>query len=187
MRIDATGSEGTKSAALGNVGEIVGPGDVVLLHEVEDGAGNRRVSVRAGRRKYFRGGVMAEGRRRQQIGAIGERWAQHRTEITVADGEFLCQVVVERNFILVVEVHGLVFRGVLHAVVGLFADIVDANKTVAAAIMQRVVGAGEVALLVRAAPAVVKIRHNAAAGVMKGQHGGAVVSDAGGETGGADG
>src|SRR5215472_13424445 len=54
-------SDGAESAALWEVLEVVGPGDLVCFHQIKNGSGDRLVSGGTGRRADFRGGEVAEG------------------------------------------------------------------------------------------------------------------------------
>src|SRR5207253_10776869 len=83
-------------------------GSAVLGGQVENGSGDRLVSSRGGKRVGTR--HMPKRSCSHKIGAVRKRRTEQRGEVAIVDGEFLRQVVVERNVVLVVEPHRLVFR-----------------------------------------------------------------------------
>jgi hypothetical protein len=104
---------------------------------------------------------MAERGCRQQIEAVGNRRADDVTVVMVVDREGLGERVVERQIVFIVEAHGLIFDRALDAIVRLFGQIVDANKTVVGARFKHVVRCTVVALLVTTRPAVIEVRRRA--------------------------
>src|ERR1051325_11135983 len=107
---------------------------------------------------------MAERRRGQEVGAIGECRAEERREEPIADREVLGEVVVERDLVGGVVPHGVVLAVVL---LGLGVDADEAVHWCAAA---RGVGVGEVGLAVHAGPAVIEVGLDAAVGVVEREH-----------------
>src|SRR5258708_27243750 len=113
----------------------------------------------------------------EQKRAVGKSWTEHRGKVTVTDGKVLRQAVVERQLALIVKVHGLIFSRVLNAVVLLLRDVIHADKSVAESLKQRAVGMIEVGFLVRARPAVIKIRQDTTAGILESPRPGALFLD----------
>ena len=115
-----------EAAALGVILEVVGPGDVVFIEKIED----RPVDgfVTAGGRGDVTCREMAEGGGSEKIGAVGEGGSEDRREIAVIDGEFLGQIVVERDFVLGVEVHRLIF-GRVFAPAGSICSVMSLMRT----------------------------------------------------------
>src|SRR5258708_39730421 len=99
----------------------------------------------AGGRGDVTGREMAEGGGGAKIGAVGEGGSKYGREIAVIDGELLCQIVVEGDFVLGVEVHGLIFGGVFcSGGVDLCGHVIDAHEAVSEEILESVVGVIEV-------------------------------------------
>jgi hypothetical protein len=89
----------------------------------------------------------------------------------VAEGEVLRQAIIERQLVLVVERHRLVFDRRLRADVGLVGR---EHEPVAPEMLQRVVGIGEVGRFMDGDPTVVDIGNGAAPRVVEGEDGAAV-------------
>src|SRR5476651_2298439 len=143
MRVDGAG-EWTETAALRNILKIVRPGDAVLFHQVENGAGNGLVTAASRKREAVTGGEVAKRSGSHQERTVGKRGTQHGREIAVIHRKFLRQIVVKRNFVLVVEYHGLVVSVFFHAFVDLLALVVDEDKAIHQRLKERVIGVIEV-------------------------------------------
>ena len=155
-----------EAGGLGCVLEVVGPGDVVFIEKIEDGAVDGLVA--AGGWGDVAGGEMAEGGSGHEVGTVGEGGSEDRGEVAIVDGELLCEIVVEGDFALGVEVHGLIFRGVFYSGrVDLFGHVVDADEAVGEEVLEGVVGVVEVGFAMGGEPAVVEVGADAAAGVVK--------------------
>src|SRR5580692_5342183 len=126
---------------------------------------------------------MAEGGGGQQIGAVGKGGAEDRGEVTIADGELLGEVVIEGNVSLRVETHGLIVGCGFDAVVVLLGDVIDADEPVAFDVVKRVHGMEEVDLFVGLEPGMIEVGAGAAAIVVEGKDGAAVVVGVGVEAG----
>src|SRR5882724_2186634 len=85
----------------------------------------------------------------------------------VAEREFLSQVVIKRDLILVVEVDGLIVGRTLHTVVWLLGLIVHTDESIAQALPQGVHRVRVVILSMRGKPGVIQVRSNASSGVVK--------------------
>jgi hypothetical protein len=93
---------------------------------------------------------MAEGGGSEEIGAVGEGGSKYRREVAVVNGELLRQIVIERDFVLGVEVHCLIFGRVFGtALIDLFGHVVDANEAVGEEVFEGVVGVIEVGFAMR--------------------------------------
>src|SRR5207302_10574433 len=108
MRIGALKAEWKETGSLRCILKIVRPRNSVLGEQVKNSSGDRPVSSRRGKRVSAR--QMPKRSCGHKIGAVRKRRTEQRGEVAIVDGEFLRQVVVERNVVLVVEPHGLVFR-----------------------------------------------------------------------------
>src|SRR6202040_666641 len=127
-----------EAGALGCVLKVVGPGDVVFVEEIEDGSVDGFIA--AGGWEDVAGGEMPEGGGGHEVGAVGEGGSEDRGEVAVVDGELLREIVVEGDFGLGVEVHGLIFRGVFYSGrVDLFGHVVDADEAVGEEVLEGVV------------------------------------------------
>ncbi|MDX6464856.1 MAG: hypothetical protein QOE55_8553 [Acidobacteriaceae bacterium] len=155
-----------EAGGLGCVLEVVGPADVVFIEKVEDGSVDGFVA--AGGWEDVAGGEMAERGGGHEIGAVGEGGSEDGGEVAVVDGELLRQIVVEGDFALGVEVHGLIFGGVFcSGRVDLFGHVVDAHEAVSQEVLEGVVGVIEVGFAMGGEPAVVEVGADAAARVVK--------------------
>ncbi len=128
MRIDTLTTERKEAGSLRYILEIVRPGNSVLVEQVENGSSDRLVSSRRG--KLVSGGHMPKRSSSQKIRAVRKRRPEHRGEVAIVDGEFLCQIVVERNVVLVVEPHRLVISHVLGSGVELSGQVVDSDEAI---------------------------------------------------------
>src|SRR6266480_6329469 len=102
---------------------------------------------------------------------IGKSRSEYRGEVPIADAEALRQLIVERQFILIVERHRLVVEGRLGTGIGLVRQVRRSHKAITPAVPQRVVGMVKVCRLVNGNPAVVDVRDGAAPRIMKGKDG----------------
>src|SRR5689334_4025775 len=118
---------------------------------------------------------MSERSRRQEIGAVRKRRAEHRGKIAIVDGKLLRQIVIERNLLLVVKGHGLVVSGSFHAVVELIGLVIDENEPIHQRLKQRVIRMIEIRLAMRVGPSVVKVGNHAAPGIVKREDGASIV------------
>ena len=155
-----------EAGGLGCVLEVVGPSDVVFIEEIEDGSVDGLVAAWGW--GDVAGGEMAEGGGGHKVRAVGEGGSEDGGEVAVVDGELLGEIVVEGDFALGVEVHGLIFSGVFYSGrIDLFGHVVDADEAVGEEVLERVVGVIEVGFAMGGEPAVVEIGADAAARVMK--------------------
>src|SRR4051794_27632170 len=96
---------------------------MVFVEEIKDRPVDRLVS--ACRRKNITGCEVTEGGSGEQERTVGESGSKNGREIAIIDGKILCQAVVERDLVLGVEVHGLIFGGIFVATdVDLFGRVV---------------------------------------------------------------
>src|SRR5258708_28060847 len=103
--------------------------------------------VPAGGWSAVTGREMAEGGGSKKIGAAGEGGSKYGREIAVSDGELLCQIVIEREFVLGVEVHRLIFGRVFcSGGIDLYGHVVDADEADCREVPEHVVGLIEVGL-----------------------------------------
>src|SRR5207244_11979934 len=65
-----------------------------------------------------------------KIGAVRKRRTEQRGEVAIVDGEFLRQVVVERNVVLIVEPHRLVFRRGLGSIIELPSHVINSDEAI---------------------------------------------------------
>src|SRR5215469_5762404 len=177
MRVDGDSAELAERATLRRILEIVSPGNVVLVEEIENRAGNRFIA--AWRRKAVAGGEMPERGSRHQIGPVGKSRPENGSKVAVVEREGRSQRVIKGNVILGVEAHSLVFSGAFDSVVELRGGVVDAHETILERVEEGVVGLEKVGLLMRPEPAVVQVRWGAALGVMEGENQVTVVLEVG--------
>jgi hypothetical protein len=112
---------------------------------------------------------VAERSCRHQIRTVGKGWSEHGREIAVTYREFLRQIVIEGNLVLVIEVHGLIPIA--------FGHFIHAHEAVGEKAIQSLVGVEEIRFFVGAQPAVVQVRQHAASGIVEGEHSPAFVVD----------
>src|SRR5579863_45934 len=110
---------------------------------------------------------MAKRGRSHKERAIRKGGAKRWTEIAIVNGELLSHIVIERQFVLVIEVHRLVVCWAFYAVIELLGGVVLPDESIAERIVQGVVRELEVCLVVRSQPAVVQIGHNTATGIVE--------------------
>src|SRR5207248_10227966 len=130
-------AEWKEAGSLRCILEIVRPGNPVFVEQAKNSSGDRLVSSRRGKRVSAR--QMPKRSCGHKIGAVRKRRTEHRGEVAIVDGEFLRQVVVERNVVLVVEPHRLVFRRVLGPVVDLSGEVIDSDEAITQNACERVV------------------------------------------------
>jgi hypothetical protein len=125
---------------------------------------------------------MTEGCGGQYVRTIRKRGAEYGSEVAIAHGEFLRQVIIKRNVCLSVEADGLIVDGSFHAIVDLLGAVVDADETVHKALTESVAWIYVVGFLMGGEPGVIKVGSDAAAGLMEGEDLRAIVVEVGIET-----
>src|SRR5207237_8430581 len=95
VRVRRHGGERGEMSSVRQSLEVVSPSGAMFIHELEDRASDRLVAAK--RRNDLIGAQVSERGCSHQVGAVGERGAEKRREIAIADGELLCQIVIERD------------------------------------------------------------------------------------------
>src|SRR5260370_32842281 len=150
---------GAELTRLRHGAEVIDPGYSRCVELVQNCASNRFVTAH-GRRDFVRG-QMPERGCRQQIEAVRNSRADHAAMVTVVNRKRLGERIVERQIVLIVEAHGLVFGRVLDAIVRLLSHIVDPGEAVVGARLEHAVRRRVVAFLVTACPSVIEVGRGA--------------------------